>query len=79
MLAGGQHGNHHLGALHCVLGAAGGLATFGLDSGQRIGAEVKGLDAVAGLDKVDGHGGAHIAQADESDLHVCLLCLLLNM
>ena len=69
VLAGGQHGDDGLGTLHSVLRAGCGLATFGHHFGHGVLAQVKGLDAVARFDEVDGHGAAHVAQADECDLH----------
>jgi hypothetical protein len=69
VLAGGQHGDDGFGALHGVLRAGRDLQAFGFDLGERVLAQVEGLDAVAGLVQVDGHGAAHVAEADECDLH----------
>ena len=69
VLAGGQHADDDFCALHRVLGADGRLAACRNHAGDGGGAEVKHFDVVAGFDQVDGHGAAHVAQADKSDLH----------
>ena len=62
-----QHRDHHLRALGGGAGRCGGAHARLAHLGQRVGAEVEGIDRVAGLVQVDGHRAAHVTQADEGD------------
>ncbi|MCY1544116.1 hypothetical protein D9M68_799740 [compost metagenome] len=72
MTAGRQHANHHLGALHGIGGAAGGLRAFlgqFLDCGRY---QVEDLEAEAGFEQVAGHGQSHVAETDKGNAGHCV-------
>ncbi|MNI66775.1 hypothetical protein D3C73_1223660 [compost metagenome] len=73
MGCGRQHGDHQF-AVGCrFLGRGADLpAQFG-ELGQYGLVQVEQVQLVPGLDQVAGHGGAHVAQADECDTHGDLL------
>ncbi|MNG15760.1 hypothetical protein D3C84_996080 [compost metagenome] len=39
--------------------------------------QVEYVQPVAGLDQVEGHGAAHVAESDETDIHVVLALITL--
>ena len=63
-----EHGDDHFAAAR--IGNVGCLVCTELEQrATLLGAAVEHGDIVSGLDEVGGHGRAHVAQADESDLH----------
>ncbi|MCY1299947.1 hypothetical protein D9M70_494970 [compost metagenome] len=68
MLAGGQHGDHHLRTADGVPRIPRGRGAFG---GQFVDGrlhQVVDREPVAGLEQVAGHGQAHVAKSDKGDL-----------
>lgn len=68
VLAGRQHADDHVGALHRVAGAAGGAGAGGDQAVDGALHQVEDVQQVAGLEQVGGHRRAHVAEADEGDL-----------
>ena len=67
MLARRQHGDDRLGALDGGAGARSDLdAAFG-GLVREGGDEIEAADLVAGLDEIERHRPAHVAEADEGD------------
>ena len=71
MATGRQHADHHFGSADGIRGAAGGAGTLRGQFIHGAGHQIKHAEAVAGVEQVAGHGQAHMAKADKSDLSHC--------
>ena len=68
MLAGGQHGDDDVGALHRADRALGDPSAVGLGLIARGRHQIERDHLVAGLDQIGRHRAAHVAEADECDV-----------
>jgi hypothetical protein len=69
----GDHGDDHLGLFrHLAAGAA--LPGALVEQVLRRGAQVVDIQLVPGLDQMTGHGSAHDAETDETNLHDASPC-----
>ncbi|MNP56035.1 hypothetical protein D3C76_1507280 [compost metagenome] len=68
MVAGRQHADHHVGALHRIAGTARGAGALGDQAVDGALHQIEHAQQVAGLEQIGGHGRAHVTESEEGDL-----------